>query len=189
MKPKFKYVEARKVADEMIAALAPHCHKCQVVGSVRREAAEVGDIELLIIPKPYEIGLRKYGLPEVVDSWQHIKGKLHPDECKYVRRLHHSGIEVGIFFANELNWGYLKAIRTGSKDFSHIILARSWYRLGYRGIKGYLTKNGKIVPVREEKDLFDLIGMDWVDPKHRDFPLGLVSKPRVTSFIKPDSNK
>ncbi|MCB9186434.1 MAG: hypothetical protein H6601_06770 [Flavobacteriales bacterium] len=185
MKTKFKYQEARKVTDEIIKQLDPHCVKCEVVGSVRREAAEVGDIELLIIPGPYEIGLLKYGLPEVVDSWDHVKGKLNPDKCKYVRRLHPSGIEIDIFFANPVNWGYLKAIRTGSKDFSHKILASSWYRLGYRGVKGNLTKNGKIVPVREEKDLFGLIGLEWIEPKYRSYPLRPNSKPQVTSFRKP----
>lgn len=190
MKTKFEYAEARKVADQITKELEPHCLRCEVVGSVRREAVEVGDIELLIIPGPYEIGLLKDGLPEVVDSWEHVKGKLHPDKCKYVRRLHPSGIEIDIFFANQDNWGYLKAIRTGSKDFSHKILARNWYRLGYRGLKGNLTKNGKIVPVPEEQDLFDLIGLEWIEPQHRSYPLTSVSKPQVTSFRKPkDSDK
>tara|TARA_R110000868_G_scaffold408859_1_gene693035 strand:- start:310 stop:858 length:549 start_codon:yes stop_codon:yes gene_type:complete len=181
MKTKFKYEEAKKVADEIITLLKPHCYRCEIAGSVRREKPEVSDIEILIIPKPYEIGLLKYGLPEVVDEWSCLKGKLHPDHCKYTRRLHPSGIEVDIFFATEINWGYLLATRTGSAEYSHKVLARGWYRLGYRGIKGNLTKYGKIVPIREEVDLFNLIGIPWVEPKYRDVHPDN-SGPQVTNF-------
>lgn len=183
MKRKFEYAEAKKVADEMLSEMQPHCKRIEVAGSVRRKRQEVSDLELLIIPKPYDIGLLKHGLPEALDKYQCIKGKLHPDTCKYTRRLHPSGIEVDIFIANEDNWGYLYAIRTGPAEYSHKVLARRWYRMGYRGKKGNLTKNGQIIPIREEQDLYDLIGLPWLEPTSRDSYLFPTTSPKVAPFI------
>lgn len=34
-------------------------------------------------------------------------------------------------------------------------------------INGMLHKDGEPVPVREEQDLFDLIGVSWIEPRGR----------------------
>jgi len=47
------------------------------------------------------------------------------------------------------------AIRTGSADFSHLVLAASWVKQGYKGDDGYLTRDGKKIAVKEEEDLFN----------------------------------
>ena len=50
-KPKFQLALAKSVAESLCALLAPHCMRVVIVGSIRREKQEVGDIELLILPK------------------------------------------------------------------------------------------------------------------------------------------
>ncbi len=47
---------AEYVAKTIIDHLAPHCHRLQVVGSIRRRRGTVGDIELLAIPRTYPTG-------------------------------------------------------------------------------------------------------------------------------------
>lgn len=74
--------------------------------------------------------------------------------------------------ANERNWGLIFAIRTGSAEFSHKVLARGWVRAGYKSVNGMLRQNvppyKEIIDVREEKDLFNLIGVPYIEPKLRE---------------------
>jgi DNA polymerase/3'-5' exonuclease PolX len=60
------------------------------------------------------------------------------------------------------------AIRTGSADYSHHILAKGWVKAGYNSENGMLQKKNKPIPVFEEKDLFDLIGINYVEPNARE---------------------
>src|SRR5215471_6986088 len=41
---------ARKVAEQLVAELAPRCERIEIAGSLRRGKAEVGDIEILYVP-------------------------------------------------------------------------------------------------------------------------------------------
>jgi len=163
-----KYHEALKIAQEVLEQLRPHCHRCEIAGSIRRKKDEVKDIEIVAIPKPYDIGLFESGITTVVNRWKMVKGKL---PCKYTQRILPQGIKLDLFLADEMNWGYIYAIRTGSANFSHYILAKTWCKKGFKGDDGYLTRNGLVVEVREEQDLFDLIGLDYVAPEDRTFIL------------------
>lgn len=161
-----KYQEALKIAEETLEQLRPHCHRCEIAGSIRRKKDEVKDIEIVAIPKPYDIGLLESGITTVVNKWKMVKGKL---PCKYTQRILPQGIKLDLFFADEINWGYIYAIRTGSAEYSHNVLAKAWCRKGLKGDDGYLTRNGYVIPVPEEQDLFNLIGVEYVAPENRTF--------------------
>lgn len=158
------YADAIKIAERVRLDLAPHCHRIAIAGSVRRKAAEVGDIEIVAIPKPYDVGLFSTGIAEIVNQWKKVRGEL---PCKYTRRVLPDGIELDLFFATPLNWGYIFAIRTGSAAFSKR-LASGWSRYGYRGVDGMLVdRSGSPIHVREEHDLFELAGIEWIHPEDR----------------------
>lgn len=177
-----KLEHAKAIAEELVKQLAPHCERIQIAGSIRREKPEVKDIEIVAIPKPYEIGLFESGIATVVNRWIKVKGSL---PCKYTQReiapLFHTPnaelpreelldtIKLDLFFATPKNWGLILAIRTGSAEYSHQVLAMGWVRKGYESIEGNLFHKAsrweRSIP--EEKDLFDLIGIDWVEPKER----------------------
>jgi len=167
MKAEMPYIEAKIIADEIINLLQPHCYRIEIAGSVRREKAIVGDIEVVCIPKPYQTGLFEDGIAEVVNRWQKVKGELVYGKTKYTQRILPQGIKLDLFFAEEGNWGLIFAIRTGSADYSHKVLANGWVKRGYKSEGGYLTQGGKTFNVLEEKDLFNRIGLAYVDPKHR----------------------
>lgn len=93
-----------------------------------------------------------------------IKGKA---TGKYTQRLY-KHYKVDIFIANENNWGLIFAIRTGSADYSYKILASTWKKLGYESKGGILYKDGKPTYIREEKELFDLLGIKCIPPKYRE---------------------
>lgn len=75
------------------------------------------------------------------------------------------------------NWGMIYAIRTGSANYSHKVLATGWTKKGYKSTEGILyriapareyTALPQVVCVREEQELFDLIGIPFFDPEKRE---------------------
>src|SRR5688572_29668173 len=111
-----EYQKAIIIAEKIIEELRPHCYRCEIAGSVRRRRSEVKDIEIVAIPKPFEIGLLESGIATVVNRWDKVKGTL---PCRYTQRRLPEGIALDLFFADKTNWGLIYAIRTGSADFSH----------------------------------------------------------------------
>lgn len=165
---KYAHAEAHAIALKVLEELKPHCIRAEIAGSIRRNKAFVKDIEIVVIPKPYETGLFESGLASVVNQWTKVKGEMICGKTKYTQRILQEGIKLDLFIAEEGNWGSIFAIRTGSADYSHKVLAPNWCRYGYKSEGGYLYKNGEKFEVREEKDLFEMIGVRYVDPKFRD---------------------
>ena len=167
-KPRYKFEDVLPIAQEILKEIKPHCYRCQIAGSIRRGKDTIGDIEIVLIPKPYEIGLIAFGLPTVLYKWKSERGKLFPGECRYNRRKHPSGISIDFFLVKEHNWGYHLAIRTGSSEFSTKKLGWRWSAMGFKGIDGDFTYDGVVIPVREEMDFFRLLDMRWIEPRYRE---------------------
>ena len=154
-----KIDEAKKIADKYVEILKPYCLRIEIAGSIRREKPEVKDIEIVAIPGNLE------GFAREVNKLQKVKGE---PTGKYTQRILPEGIRLDLFIANEKNWGLIFAIRTGSVDFSHKTLACGWVKKGYHSKDGKLIdKQGREIVLREERDLFDLIGIPFVKPELR----------------------
>ncbi len=163
MKEKLPYEFVNPVALAILEELKPHCIRIEIAGSLRRKCKEIGDIEIVAIPKPYSTGLFEDGIASVINRWEKVKGELNYGECKYTQRIHESGIKIDLFFAEEGNWGSILAIRTGSADYSHKVLANAWVARGYHSSGGYLMFGHKKYDVREEKDLFQRLGIAYAE--------------------------
>ena len=153
-----KIDEAKKIAKKYLNLLKPYCWRIEIAGSIRREKSEVKDIEIVAIP------LDLVGFSNEVNKLEKVKGN---PTGKYTQRILPEGIKLDLFMANIRNWGLIFAIRTGSARYSHEILACGWVKRGYKSINGMLTKNGREIEVREEKDLFNLIGVAYIQPNQR----------------------
>ena len=187
---------ADQIAADVIAQLEPHCEpgRCVVAGSVRRRKPQVGDVEIVCVPRMVSAlqafgdsqGLlmldgfgkealqRDPGFAAVVnqESWERVKG-----DDKYICRILHCSqgwlgdgmpfdVQLDIFCVSAFSWGYQLAIRTGSAEFSqHLALA--WVLAGFKGIDGNLTRDSVPVPVPDEQTLFRLCGLDYVPPEGR----------------------
>jgi len=150
-----------------VKELEPHCERVAIAGSIRRKRPEVKDIEIVAIPKPYDIGLFSSGIALVVNQWEKVKGEL---PCKYTQRILPEGIKLDLFFATKNNWGLVYPLRTGSAEYSRRVLATGWVKRGYRSVRGYLHHERLEFTkyVKEEEELFELIGIPWVPPEERE---------------------
>lgn len=159
-----KYEVAKQIADNIVLQLKPHCERIEIAGSIRRKKAEVKDIEVVAIPKPFEVGLFASGIAIVVSHWEKVKGEL---PCKYTQRVLPEGIKLDLFFAEPANWGLILAIRTGSAEYSHKVLAAGWVKEGYQSRDGYLWHGRDKYNCREEIDLFNRIRLKYIEPELR----------------------
>lgn len=164
---RYPYTEASEIALRVLEELKPYCTRIEIAGSLRRKKNEVGDIEIVIIPLPYSTGLLESGIATVINKWEKVKGELEYGKTKYTQRILPEGIKLDLFIAEEGNWGSIFAIRTGSAEYSHKVLANGWVRQGFKSQDGYLYRNGEKYEVREEKDLFRLIGIPYMNPEDR----------------------
>lgn len=174
MKTKRPLVEARRVADALIAELAPLCERIEVAGSIRRGKAEVGDIELMAIPQPVT---DLFGEPlerTEVDWWlddQVPQGDISKNGPKY-KQFMWLDFQVDLFLADPRNWGLIFMLRTGPVEFSHaMVTLRTWG--GYKPADimvdgGRVLRRNVTVAVPEERDLFALWGLDYIEPEERD---------------------
>ncbi|MFA7256928.1 MAG: hypothetical protein WC047_05080 [Kiritimatiellales bacterium] len=161
---------ATEIAERILSELAPYCDRIEIAGSIRRRKPEVGDIEIVAIPKRVDDGMLFSNIvthPKfciLVNRWPAVKGK---PTGKYTQRILPEGIKLDLFMADYDNWGLIFAMRTGSAAYSHKVLATGWFRAGYHSTDGHLVKDGHKIPVREERELFNLIGIPWVEPWER----------------------
>ena len=158
------YSKAKQIADSILQELKPHCERIEIAGSIRRKKANPNDIEIVCIPKPYDVGLFESGIATVVNQWEKVKGIL---PCKYTQRILPEGIKLDLFFATVDNWGNIFLIRTGDWEFSKKFMGILLPKKGYKQVGGVLKLNDKVIDCREEIDLFNLAGIKYIEPQKR----------------------
>lgn len=158
--------KARNIVNNLIDKLKPYCDRIEIAGSIRREKPEVKDMEIVCIPTEID-GERNPEFIRIVNELEKVKGDI--STCKYTQRITPEGIKLDLFIANKKNWGMIFAVRTGSADFSHHVLAKGWVKKGYHSKNAMLIKNDIEYPLLEEKDVFDIIGIPYVEPTERNY--------------------
>jgi DNA polymerase/3'-5' exonuclease PolX len=187
MKTKFPRAEALAAAKELCDAMKPITERLIVAGSLRRRKAEVGDVEILYIPKfedrpntqDFFAGPVKTNL---VDEWlvAFLAGGIvakrlntldsemwGPKNKLAVHRV--SGIPIDFFSATEANWFNYLVCRTGGAE-SNTAIASAAQRKGWKWNPygaGFTDERGGIVPVTSERDVFDFAGLKYLEPWER----------------------
>jgi DNA polymerase/3'-5' exonuclease PolX len=169
---------AKNVADRFIKYITPYCSKVCVAGSVRREVAEVHDIEVCCVPKDeFSMGqCFPLGYPGLTINGGRLKKFYYPEH-----ELH-----MELYITNLSDYGRILAIRTGSSAFSYIQLAMRWSRLGWVGTEDGLRRKSecikkstwKIKPeykacptlppaFHTEEEFFAFLGIPYIHPRER----------------------
>ena len=165
---------ATAIAERVKGELAPYTERIEIAGSVRRRKPEVKDIELVAIPRQVVsdlFGDETEACPDfcaAVNWWPAIKGT---PNGRYTQRVLPDGINLDLFIVDADTWGYTMAIRTGSADYSAHVLGTRWASLGYTSRESVLYRYGRPTYIREETDLFALLGLPWTEPWDREWPI------------------
>ena len=166
---------ARAVADEIMGLLNGGCDRKEIAGSIRRRKPDVGDIELLCIPK-YEgvidrLDRRVQGLMfqgVLALRLNKLGRKVYGPKNKLMLHVP-SGIGVDIFSTTEECWPVALVVRTGGKK-SNMRIATAALQKGYQFHaygSGFTTPGGEIV-CRSEREVFEAIGLPYREPWERD---------------------
>lgn len=182
VKQKLPLEAASIVAEAFSHHLSPHAERIEVAGSIRRRKPEVGDIEIVMIPKLYreqdllgqptgpwkdtiDQGIASYIQCESPDPSKPALVKLN-DGTKYIK-LHETIIDVQIdlfVVRKPAQWGPIISIRTGSAAFSKQLVIDLKKR-GLRSEDGrVLDENDNQIDCPEEINFFRAAGRKMIAP-------------------------
>lgn len=174
--PAQPYAAMKYTADLLVAKLAPACQRIEIAGSLRREKRLVSDIELVAIPKPI---LNLIGEPTEQTEIDLLLDTLPVNFTKRGRKMqqfHFDGTNapyyVDLFLQPDpATWGVNMLLRTGSAEFSHrFVTAKAFggYKPDWATVDGArVWRNGVALETPEERDVFALWGMEWIEPRER----------------------
>ena len=185
MKTKFPRAAALAVAKELCELLKPLTDRLVVAGSLRRRKLEVGDVEILFIPQMVTVPDGLFDSKQVsrVDALLEVLLRPPPIVSKRLSAsgstawgaknklaVHvASGIPVDLFTATAENWFNYLVCRTGSAESNMAIcnaaIARGWKWNPYGA--GFTDAHGDLVPVTSERDVFELVGLKYLEPWER----------------------
>ena len=168
--------EALGVAQELVGLLSPACERIVIAGSCRRLKPNVGDIELLCVPKPSDSLLFTDEVDRVLKTElrggslyyrPNIKGKFTYGPLNKLLIHRASGIPVDIFSTTEKNWGMALVRTTGPAEFNIRMMAR-FKQLGMAGhaYGGITTPSGE-VDCPDEETVFKVLGWPYAAPEDR----------------------
>lgn len=165
---------AMPIAERVLDVLGPVIARGQIVGSLRRERPDVGDIELLVEPRstPALLGDASYDTESVRRKIEMDVGHIRVGGSRHMRAALHDdpSIAIEIFLAHPpAFWGSLLAIRTGPAELGAIAMRRLIDR-GYFHRDGHVVNEATrdIVPTDTEEQFFALAGLPCVLPNRRD---------------------
>lgn len=136
--------------------------KIDVLGSLRRKSATVGDIDIAVATnKPVEVIERFVKFPKaqkVIEKGEVTSSILLP-----------GNVQVDILAMNPESYGNALQHFTGSKN--HNIALREYslkkgYSMSEHGIKN--TETGKTVGISTENELYKMLGLNYIEPELRE---------------------
>lgn len=186
MKTKFPRAQAIEVARFLHEALKEVTERIIFAGSLRRMKQQVGDVEVLYVPKWIEqqIGLFPGDVQHinqvdvVLEELRHRRilrprlGVLNQTCWGPKNKLAEhipSGIPVDLFSTSTDCWWNYLVCRTGGEQTNRQIAVaaqqRGWKWNPYRD--GFTDENGRAIRVESEKQVFDLVGLPYRKPEDR----------------------
>lgn len=179
---------ATQYANEFIELISNGCDHIQIAGSIRRQKADVKDIEIVVVSKRVEsLAYDMFGnrcqendsvdfllddfISEAIskDKFDYDP-KLKRDGDKY-KRFVYRGVAVDLFIAEPDNLGNILAIRTGNAEFSRALVTQRRHG-GFmppwlKQKDGYLWSVNNRVICETEADFFTAIGIPFVEARDR----------------------
>jgi DNA polymerase/3'-5' exonuclease PolX len=161
---------AQGLAEALMGLLAPYVERIAETGELRRERPTIGTIELICVPKVAERSrLEEYlatpGLLELVDL--QLLGRAGP-----YYQLIFRGRPVELFCVRQgANWVVSQWFRTGPMGWVDLLNRPVEYGgllsvgMEFKGTNLY--RDGGLVPVETERELFDRLRVPWVEPRDR----------------------
>lgn len=142
----YQLSSALRTANRVVEILTPVCDRIHIAGSIRRQRAEVKDIEIVCQPKkifkPDLTDLFNQGEWMVSPDFDHalsvfteriVKGKSTGRMMQIILK---GGKPLDLFMPDPDDYFRQLVIRTGSADYVHSVIATAWRQHGWCGAQG-----------------------------------------------------
>ncbi len=178
---------ARRLAWEVVVLLQDQCERIEVAGSIRRAKPDVGDVEIVCVPKISETATGLFG--DILDRRDELHARCQSlvEDGVFAHRLASNGqhafgerlkrltygrVALDLFCVlPPAQWGLILAIRTGPAEFSRRLvtprrmggLLPDWLKVH----DGAIWHGVDPVPTPEEADVFRVLGLPYIPPADR----------------------
>jgi len=166
---------ALELAEQVYSALEPMCQRIMVAGSIRRTRPWVGNLNLVVLPRPGQL--------EALRARCRLRARVVLEgqrQCVYRLRVREVGeVELDVWFARgpvldpgrplPSNWGSLLLWRTGSLAHVQWLQERA-RQLGLRWEPevGVLDEDGYCLAAAREVNVYAALRLPWVPPAARE---------------------
>jgi DNA polymerase/3'-5' exonuclease PolX len=185
MKTKRPFSQVMPIAEKIVDRLTPYCDRIEIAGSLRRQKSEIGDIEIIAIPKRQT---DLFGVPDIsrseLDAYlnslmsggkiRYTEKKRWGDKLKsfVVSTTDGNEYQIDLFLQPDpATWGVNMMIRTGCADFSKkMVTQRSkggWMPDDMYVREARLWRDGEALLTSEESMVFAWMNKAWVEPCDR----------------------
>jgi DNA polymerase/3'-5' exonuclease PolX len=164
------------IAERLVEALRPWCDRIEIAGSLRRERPQVGDIEIVAIPRRLkDLFGHPIGGLTMLDSFLDDRGVTFAKRGERYQQFVYGRFTVDLFLPTAETWGSVFAIRTGGWEFSRwLVTSVAAGGAAPEGVvfrDGRLLAHGRLLATPEEADVFAALGLAWVPPMERTGPV------------------
>jgi DNA polymerase (family 10) len=187
--PRFPLSRVEPFANGLVKLLAPSCERILVAGSIRRQRPDIGDVEIVAIPRFEDSAEGMWG--DVVRSNVLVRqiAQLTDEGLleilsggeRYIKA-RHLGLEIQVdvfMVVPPASWGLILLIRTGPADYSQWLVTyarrQGMHVIGGRlhnglGIPGREDCACEVIPTPTEESVYEALGLPWVEPADRRVP-------------------
>jgi DNA polymerase/3'-5' exonuclease PolX len=196
---RYPFAQIKPIADRAVLILEPHCEIIHIAGSLRRKEHTAKDIEILCLPKKEIKNSDLFGNGEWIIARDFIealatitattvKGFI---DGRYMQIILKAGYVLDLFLPSPNDYYRQLAIRTGSAEYAHNVIAAAWKRNGWCGSDHGLRRISDCIPKKDttgktigwrcirtdgelppawksEPEFFQWLGLIWVPPEIRD---------------------
>lgn len=176
-KTKIPLAKAEKIANKIVRELSPFCERIEIAGSIRRKKPEVGDIEICCQPTLNAVRDMFGNVIRQDCLLYRVVAEMFADRTFVKNGLRYKQIDLGetnldLFIVTEpAQWGVIFTIRTGPADFSKWIVTQKKHGgalpSNCKVKNGAVWQNGEIVPMPEEENFLEFIGLSGLQPQYR----------------------
>tara|TARA_R100001530_G_C4231667_1_gene132815 strand:- start:13 stop:492 length:480 start_codon:yes stop_codon:yes gene_type:complete len=153
---KINSTEAWDIARQLINEVKYHVHTLQVAGSIRREAEEIGDIDIVVIPK---IGFRER-VEKLIEVTSSGKRKIYGN---------YKGRPINFFITDPKSWGACLMTATGPARYNirkRYLVKRKGFLLNEYGL--FDRESGEFLAGKTEGDIYKYLGWTHRSPCERE---------------------
>ena len=148
--------EAQDMAADLIGELAPHFTKALVAGSIRRGKEEIGDIDIVLIPKDTLFD----HIDDIIEVTSGGQKKIYGT---------YRGRPINLFLTDTKGWGAQLMTATGPAQYNirkRFLVKRKGLKLNEYGL--FTADTGEYLAGKTEKDIYEYLGWTHRGPEERE---------------------